>query len=225
MVLVAAVALGSSTYAWFAQNTTVKAESMTVTATTSDPYLQISSDDGSTWKTEILDLAVTEDNLKLVSPKTIGYNSSTWFEAKSDDPAMAVTTYSESTKSDVTDKDTAYMAYQALKLKNASATTAANNLTVSATVTGAGTTLDKSLRVLVIDENGKYAVFNSEGTLVTSGVYSASAAQLEATLATETELGVEVYVYFDGVDENATTNQAKNLGTCAVSLQFTVVKP
>lgn len=42
MVLVAAIALGSSTYAWFANNTTVKADGMSVTAQTEGSLLVIS---------------------------------------------------------------------------------------------------------------------------------------------------------------------------------------
>lgn len=41
MVCVAAVALGSSTYAWFASNNSVKAEKMNVTATADVKFLEI----------------------------------------------------------------------------------------------------------------------------------------------------------------------------------------
>ena len=51
MVLVAAVALGSSTYAWFVNNTRVTAGEFSATATTSNA-LEI-SDDGNTWLTSI----------------------------------------------------------------------------------------------------------------------------------------------------------------------------
>lgn len=45
MVLVAAVALGSSTYAWFANNTAVTAKGMTVNATSNSILLQIAGKD------------------------------------------------------------------------------------------------------------------------------------------------------------------------------------
>ena len=51
MVCVAAVALGSSTYAWFVNNTRVTAGEFSATATTSNA-LEI-SDDGNTWLTSI----------------------------------------------------------------------------------------------------------------------------------------------------------------------------
>ena len=43
MVLVAAIALGSSTYAWFANNNTVKADGMSVNAQTEGSLLVISN--------------------------------------------------------------------------------------------------------------------------------------------------------------------------------------
>ena len=43
MVLVAAIALGSSTYAWFASNNKVEAEGMKITATTEGANLEIST--------------------------------------------------------------------------------------------------------------------------------------------------------------------------------------
>lgn len=57
MVLVAAVALGSSTYAWFAQNNTVKATTSEINAVSSDPFLYIaygsgvSKENTALWKT------------------------------------------------------------------------------------------------------------------------------------------------------------------------------
>ena len=57
MVLVAMIALGSSTYAWFAQNNTVKATTSEINAVSSDPFLYIAygsgvnKDDTGSWKT------------------------------------------------------------------------------------------------------------------------------------------------------------------------------
>ena len=44
MVLVAAVALGSSTYAWFVSNNTVKATTTTISAQSNAPFLKIDKD-------------------------------------------------------------------------------------------------------------------------------------------------------------------------------------
>ena len=75
MVLVAAVALGSSTYAWFVNNSRVTAETADVTATTAD-YLLI-SEDGTNFGTSMeLDstsvtltpVSITNDTLKAATP-------------------------------------------------------------------------------------------------------------------------------------------------------------
>ena len=228
MLVVAAIALASATYAWFAQNTKVKAETMTVKATTSDPFLQISTDD-STWKTQILDLeATTEKDLKLVAPKTIAYGASTWYEAESDDADIAVTAYSANTVADVDDKEAEHMLFQQLYLRNASENTNATNLTAKATITGAQTdNLETALRVLVIDENGGFVVFDSTGTVLSTGLdaYADSNDVLEDTFDAGAKSGIEVYVYFDGTDENATTNMAKDLTDCVVSLEFSIIAP
>ena len=44
MVCVAAVALGSSTYAWFVSNNTVKATTTTISAQSNAPFLKIDKD-------------------------------------------------------------------------------------------------------------------------------------------------------------------------------------
>ena len=46
MVLVASVALGSSTYAWFAANNTVEAKNMSVSAKSDATFLEIRADGG-----------------------------------------------------------------------------------------------------------------------------------------------------------------------------------
>ena len=68
MVLVAAISLGTSTYAWFVNNTKVTAESVNVTAKAANTLL-ISEHDQNAWKT-LLPLTDTLENLVPVS--TIG---------------------------------------------------------------------------------------------------------------------------------------------------------
>ena len=75
MVLVAALALGSSTFAWFVNNSRVTAETADVTAATAD-YLLISSDGTNFGTSMALDSApvtltpvsITDDNLKSATP-------------------------------------------------------------------------------------------------------------------------------------------------------------
>lgn len=75
MVLVAAVALGSSTYAWFVTNTKVTAGTAQVSATTANTLL-IKDEDGK-WATST---TFTEANTAFVPVSTIGKNSTDNFE-------------------------------------------------------------------------------------------------------------------------------------------------
>ena len=59
MLLVSALFVGTSTYAWFSMNKAVSAANMQITAKSADPYLQISAD-GTNFGTE-LDSTKTTD--------------------------------------------------------------------------------------------------------------------------------------------------------------------
>lgn len=64
MVLVAAIALGSSTYAWFANNNKVEANGMKITATTEGANLEIS--DSKTFKAGTLVVTSAAEGVKLL---------------------------------------------------------------------------------------------------------------------------------------------------------------
>ena len=68
MVLVAALALGSSTYAWFVSNTKVTAETVAVTAKAAQTLL-ISETNQANWKTT---LPLTDDLTEIVPVSTVG---------------------------------------------------------------------------------------------------------------------------------------------------------
>lgn len=80
MVLVAAVALGSSTYAWFAMNTQVEAKGMQVTAVAEDGIV-IANVDKSDWK-GVSTAKVTTANL--IPTSTAGTKTPTFVHASSD---------------------------------------------------------------------------------------------------------------------------------------------
>ena len=77
MVTVAAVALGSSTYAWFAQNTNVTAEGMSVQAQAEDGILISNSDKGN-WSSTA---TATSTSAKLFPTST--RDVTTWYHNKS----------------------------------------------------------------------------------------------------------------------------------------------
>lgn len=69
MVIVAAIALGAATFAWFVSNTKVKAEGANVTATAANTLLI--SEDGNSWQTS---LSWTDNLENLVPVSTVGGN-------------------------------------------------------------------------------------------------------------------------------------------------------
>ena len=95
MVLVAAVALGSSTYAWFVSNTKVTAGAFTATATTSNA-LEISND-GTTWLTSI-DLGTGLDTWAPVSTTDMALfaKDKTW-ETSANSKGNVVTAWDDAT--------------------------------------------------------------------------------------------------------------------------------
>ena len=77
MLLVAAIALGSSTYAWFVNNTAVVAEGIDITATSATPNLYITA----TGKTSDNVTAVSTNPEKAVPVSTA--NGTTWYQEAS----------------------------------------------------------------------------------------------------------------------------------------------
>ena len=77
MVIVAVIAVSSSTFAWFAQNKTVTAETMSITATSDMPYLAISEASDGTFDTDAAAMVlspVAATALKLVTPLNVASN-------------------------------------------------------------------------------------------------------------------------------------------------------
>ena len=97
MLLVSAILLGTSTYAWFSMNKTVTAESMSITATSANPYLLISETQNGTFDTDadamVVDPAAATA-LKLVTPLNLAANAVPYYATLADattDPTPVVT--------------------------------------------------------------------------------------------------------------------------------------
>ena len=202
MVLVAVIAVSSSTYAWFATNTSVETSAMSVTASSADPYLQIKLAEDDTYSTSVTLPSAT--GLKLVAPSSITGTTVAWYEAKSNDPNQAVTgQFTEDSVEVVADGTATHMIKQELTLRNSS-NVAASNLEVDATISTAdGTKLDHAARILVVSANGS-VLFDSTGTPMASTTPAITTdATLASTMAANATVPVVVYMYFDGTDELA----------------------
>ena len=173
MVLVAAVALGSSTYAWFVASSTVTAEGMKVQAQSEGGLaIRWAGADSELWGTTASAKMTTAS--KLLPTST--YNLKQWTYAKA--LAAKNKTADPTTWADVTTAvfgtgktsatfvaDNQYVVMQKFEIRSTSATQPAKGLYVSG-VTATGTAekdIDKSLRVgvrlLTADGNGPFFIY------------------------------------------------------------------
>ena len=138
MVCVAAVALGSSTYAWFVTNTKVKAGTVEISATTANTLLI--KNENNEWATTY---TFKDENKNFVPVSTIGKNSTEAFDffiqndwAKDTDNKITVNKVSAATGSEYWTKDFEIKASQACKLyldtETAFNVTGTNNTTLAA---------------------------------------------------------------------------------------------
>ena len=215
--LVAAVALSAgTTFAWFAANTTVTANNLTVSANTDNAYLIISQ---GTTLTGSSTSANSTMNAVLypVKPMTgVDLNSSnienrtSWGTGNSSNPndantASELTVLPEgATLSNYVAKDSFMVGIVA------DSGDVANNLVLK-TVTISD--LNEGITVIVVCGNNLY----SHAEDVASGTEVLA----NASQVTTTGVQVDVYVYIDGSHENVKTSNAKNLGA-TITLQFSI---
>ncbi len=161
MVLVAAVALGSSTYAWFASNNKVTATGMQVQATAEGGIEIAYVDNGTpgnyaTTANAGMSSAQTLYPTSTVATATAGSISSNWYHASAavasafgaKDGTYETLTLSAG-KDETTNKN--YYVEKTFNIRSVSATKLAKDLKVSGiTVTGASDQLDNSLRVAAV---------------------------------------------------------------------------
>lgn len=213
MVLVAMIALGSSTYAWFAANTTVTANGMSATAQSDTVFLEIKgTSDGDTFSTT--GKSTLAANLKPVHHDdlddlgditTVGK----WWYAYS--AKETESTKVEATKTSLTSTLDGYVAkvtYQ-VQLNNKS---------------GVDTAYDLHVSSITLPENtGITAIIAGADGFVE---YDATQASITPTVAISNEVSktpqtITVYFYIDGENEYVRTNNISAL-TGAVTLNLAV---
>lgn len=241
MVLVAAIALGSSTYAWFANNNTVTADGISITAQAEGKLLII--DDNETFtngeKTSVV-MAANEtlaDKLYPTHPNYTHAGTLTgWLHNYSDNYNVAISgTTSETEVTNGADSKYYYLSDEIyIKLADNGGTATASNLTLSGlTVTPTGgsksETLLDSVRVMLVVGDAKTYVYNKDRQEVstdrlasgTNNFAYGTASTLADSVTTSAPIKVAVYVYFDGRDP-ACTSANYDLDKFAVELQFSV---
>ena len=282
MLSVSAAMLVSSTFAWFSLNRNVRAQTMTVTAKSADPYLQISAN-GSDFYTELNSAAASASNvvgtwdvaeaekLRLIAPKTIGTTMEwVWSSSTLSSDAQGATISTENTgagkKFKTVELDAAslnadrsgvrtgkvsgdnigertdnFLLQQTLSFKNVSPSAVGKNLKID------GVTLKKdgaaigendfesSVRILVVNAAGSYALYNSTGTLLATAENGATGTAMTTNTDGKAiiidELGIAspdntteitIYMYFDGNAAKAYTDNALNLKAVTAEFAFSI---
>lgn len=244
MVTVAAVALGSSTYAWFVQSNKVTAEGMTVQAQ-AEGGIEIANADKQSWASTAQ--AKITDTTQLYPTSTS--NATNWYHAQAA-AANAKTaineTYENLTLSDAGtgnggDGDEfngkQFFLVNSFFIRSTAGTSAKDLVIDKVTVTSDKTdteALDKSLRVAVKAAGNTY-IYAPNGGDTTYNVWDGSStsgpntrvtalsgtAQQDTAVNTITTDGseVKIYVWYEGEDAQHFSN---NLGTSVDSLSVTV---
>ena len=242
MVCVAAVALGSSTYAWFVSNNTVKGTTTNISAQSNAPFLKIDSVAVTAGSGTTKTLTEPAGENKLYPSQVVGVGAdgkSAKFEsayasdkAKADELANSRFT--------VGDAEAAVTGSYAIKQTFYVGTSddkagSFKNLTVSSVKVNAtaGSKLENAMRVLVVGEDG-WVVWK-KGDDATAGwvkQYKNMSTQTDITgydtegyiddaIAAAASGKVDVYVFYDGADDDVKTTQLADLTGCGVTITFT----
>lgn len=224
MVLVASIALGSSTYAWFASNTQVTANGMQVTAQSTQAFLLISNakSDAAEIQTEnktSVELTVTADEAKLMpaaheaitKAAEAAVDQNKWYTGFSADPTQVnMNTATKTTLSAFN----GYVIHKQVWVTVAKNSTPVKDLSVSATIGNKTTGTITQAKVLVA---------SSEAAAELSSATPTSTTKLTGPTTTITEttvVALDIYIYIDGNDSAVFTNNFNSLDTATISLSF-----
>lgn len=243
MVLVATIALGSSTYAWFAAQNDVKAEGMMLQAQGESGIVIKSVENTSSKFASIASAGMTSTDESMLKP-TSTTDLVTWYHARSDiqDDAKAK---QDKNKYETLVSTEGYVLKRSFIIRSAADSVpvtgvklAVSNVSVTSTTTDSQN-LDKALRIGVKVAN-QFFIYNpaaqaTSTVTMTYGDGKGSVSWLNAaektrdlfTLsnntipANDTELAAEIYMWFEGEDENCkSTNITASLDKLQVSVTF-----
>lgn len=227
MVLVASIALGSSTYAWFASNTKVDATGMQVTAQSTQAFLLISNakstaEEIQTENKTSVELTVTADEAKLMpaAHETItkaaeaAVDQNKWYTGFSADPTKVE--MNAGTKQTLT-AFTGYVIHKQVWVTVAKNSTPVKDLSVSATIGNKATGTITQAKVLVASSDAA-AELSSATTAPTTKLTGAT-----TTITDSTVVALDIYIYIDGNDSAVFTNNFNSLDTATISLSFNAI--
>ena len=234
MVLVAGIALGASTYAWFVSNNTVKATTSKISAQSNAPFLKIDKNaitEGSTTS-----ISYSEDaDVKLYPAQVVKNTDNKPLFKSAYASASTATTELTNSRYDVGDAATAvtgdFAMKKSFKIGTADAKAGSfKNLKVAGVeLTSTGTEgLEDALSVLVVCGD-KWAVYkkSADGAVLTeyndkvSAVGNNTNGVLADKIAANSSVDVDVYVFYDGSETNVFTDNLDKLTAIGATITFT----
>lgn len=249
MVLVAAVALGSSTYAWFASNASVTASGMKISAKNDTGALIIGGtkyEEGTKQDPSVT--SVQAAHLTAINLGDTGYNYTTDFAVKpsqhvagTEEAPLKISTldtvgnwsykiannpasYASSGDATVLTGFSDYVLYYDLWITVATGSPDMKELKCDATITATGDSahVRDAVRVVVASETAAEEFYNAHTSSGASvAAHTTGATVLDDTIKSTELTHVRVYIYLDGEDATVYTNNFKNLAEATVSLTFT----
>ena len=226
MVLVAAVALGSSTYAWFVSNNKVTATTTNISAQSNSAYLVIDTKATSTTSTSSVSAGDTNTPLYPAKIVKSDAGAATWKSA-----------YAEKATEATMKTDSEFMIDDGTAAKAVAAGYAVKNtfyigtgtydgeftnlhitgVTVDTATTEENKNLGNAMRVLVVC--GKdWQVWSANGEKLSSATATGTA--FTTGVKKDQDATVDVYVYYDGDDTNVYSDNLKNLTSNGVTITF-----
>ena len=233
MLLVAVVALGTASYAWFVSNRTVTAKTASISAQSNAPFLMIEKGDTTVNENSGTSITFDEQNTVLYPAQVVADGTNPKFQSAYASKKTEATELAGS-RYDVGDAATAVTQKFAIQetFHIGTADTKAgsfNNLKVSkvelTTDTGL---LDNAVSVLLVCGTN-WAVYkvSADGKILdkygdgTTAAGNNGAGILADKIAAGADVTVNAYVFYDGSDPEVYTNQLNALGTGGVTLTFT----
>lgn len=234
MVLVAAVALGSATFAWFVSNNSVTATTSKISAQSNAPFLKIDKTAITAGSTTSISYADNAD-VKLYPAQVVkNTDNKPLFKSAYASAANATTELAKS-RYDVGDAATAvegeFAIKKSFKIGTADAKAGSfKNLIVSKVeLASTGTEgLEDALSILVVCGDN-WAVYkkSGDGLVLTEYKDKVSAAGnntngvLADTITANSSVDVDVYVFYDGSETNVYTDNLDKLTAIGATVTFT----
>ena len=228
MVLVAAVALGSATFAWFVSNNTVTAKTTGVKAQSNTAFMSIEykksaigtkTTDSVDWTdlgVALYPAEVQSDGATAPAPKFVTAYGTTTIDGKKTGNYIEVGDAAKAVKDQ-------YAVGEAGNYNISSAGVDLSDLKIDqvAVTTGANEGLKDAIRGLVVGPDN-WQVWGPDGKQLEGTADKA----LAAKVTKDADTAVSVYVYYDGNDAAVTTANLQNiLGSVGVTIHFSATQP